>query len=38
VARLIVKYRWLGFVGLAVVAYVAIDMVIRGTREVVHAL
>jgi YjbE family integral membrane protein len=38
VARLIVKHRWLGFAGLAVVAYVAIDMVIRGTREVVHAL
>jgi YjbE family integral membrane protein len=36
VARLIVKHRWLGYVGLAVVAYVAIDMVIRGTREVVH--
>jgi YjbE family integral membrane protein len=38
VARLIVKHRWLGYVGLAVVAYVALDMVIRGTREVVHAL
>ena len=37
VARLIVKHRWLGYAGLAVVAYVAIDMVIRGTREVVHA-
>jgi YjbE family integral membrane protein len=38
VARLIVKHRWLGYVGLAVVAYVALDMVVRGTREVVHAL
>jgi YjbE family integral membrane protein len=38
VARLIVKHRWLGYVGLAVVAYVAVDMVIRGTREVVQAL
>jgi YjbE family integral membrane protein len=38
VARLIVKYRWLGYVGLAVVAYVAIDMVVRGAREVAHAL
>jgi predicted tellurium resistance membrane protein TerC len=38
VARLIVKHRWLGYAGLAVVAYVAIDMVVRGTREVVHAL
>jgi YjbE family integral membrane protein len=38
VARLIVKHRWLGYAGLAVVAYVAIDMVVRGTREVVHVL
>jgi YjbE family integral membrane protein len=38
VARLIVRHRWLGYVGLAVVAYVAIDMVVRGTREVFHAL
>jgi YjbE family integral membrane protein len=38
VARLIVKHRWLGYVGLAIVAYVAIDMIIRGTREVVHAI
>lgn len=37
VARLIVKHRWLGYVGLAVVAYVAIDMIVRGTREVIHA-
>jgi YjbE family integral membrane protein len=38
VARLIGRYRWLGFVGLAVVAYVAIDMIVRGTTEVIHAL
>jgi YjbE family integral membrane protein len=38
VARLIVNHRWLGYVGLAVVAYVAIDMVIRGTSEVIQAL
>jgi YjbE family integral membrane protein len=38
VARLIVKHRWLGYVGLAVVAYVAGDMVFRGTREVFQAL
>lgn len=38
VARLIVNYRWLGYVGLAVVAYVAGDMVFRGTREVFQAL
>jgi YjbE family integral membrane protein len=38
VARIIVKHRWLGYAGLAVVAYVAIDMVVRGSREVYHAL
>ncbi len=38
VARLIVRYRWLGYVGLAIVAYVAIEMITNGTREVVHAL
>jgi YjbE family integral membrane protein len=38
VARLIVKHHWLGYAGLAVVAYVAIDMVVRGSREVFHAL
>lgn len=38
VARLITRRRWLGYVGLAVVAYVAIDMIIRGSREVMHAL
>ena len=38
VARLIVKHRWLGYAGLGVVAYVAIDMVFRGMREVVQAL
>ena len=38
VARLIARHRWIGYVGLAVVAYVAGDMVFRGTREVVQAL
>jgi len=38
VARLIARYRWLGYVGLAIVAYVAVDMMIRGSREVVEAL
>jgi len=38
VARVIVKHRWLGYAGLGVVTYVAIDMVVRGMREVVQAL
>ncbi len=38
VARLITRYRWLAYAGLAVVVYVALDMMVRGTREVIHAL
>jgi YjbE family integral membrane protein len=38
VARLINQYRWLAYVGLAVVASVAADMIFRGTQEVIHAL
>lgn len=38
VARMIVRHRWLAYVGLVVVVYVAGDMIVRGTREVLHAL
>jgi len=38
VARLIARYRWLAYAGLLVVGYVAVDMIVRGTREVVQAL
>jgi YjbE family integral membrane protein len=38
VARLISRHRWLAYAGLAVVVYVALDMMVRGTREVMHAL
>ena len=38
VARLIERHRWLGFVGLAIVVYVAVDMVVRGTHELLEAL
>ncbi len=34
VASLLEKYRWLAYVGLAVVAYVALDMIWRGGHEV----
>jgi YjbE family integral membrane protein len=40
-ARLLQKYRWIAYVGLAVILYVALDMVYRGTlelRPVIHAL
>jgi YjbE family integral membrane protein len=38
VAGLIVKHKWLAYIGLAVVAYVAIDMILRGTKEIVRFL
>ncbi|HTJ65824.1 MAG TPA: TerC family protein [Alphaproteobacteria bacterium] len=38
IARIIVKQRWLGYVGLAVVAYVAIEMIVKGTREILQAI
>ena len=34
VARLLNKYRWIAYVGLAVILYVALDMIWRGRREV----
>jgi YjbE family integral membrane protein len=37
VANLLEKYRWLAYVGLAVVGYVALDMVWRGGHEVFGA-
>jgi YjbE family integral membrane protein len=37
VANLLEKYRWLAYVGLAVVGFVALDMVWRGGHEVFGA-
>ncbi|MFH0301998.1 TerC family protein [Bradyrhizobium sp. 31Argb] len=34
IARLLQNHRWIAYVGLAVILYVAIDMVIRGAHEV----
>jgi YjbE family integral membrane protein len=34
IARLLQKHRWIAYVGLAVILYVAIDMVIRGAHDV----
>ena len=34
VARLLQRHRWIAYVGLLVILYVAIDMVIRGISEV----
>lgn len=38
VARLIEKYRWIGWIGLALILYVAIDMIVGGGRDVAAVL
>lgn len=35
IARLLHKHRWIAYVGLAVILYVAGDMIYRGTLDVV---
>ena len=34
IARLLEKYRWIAYVGLAIILYVAFDMCYRGVLEV----
>ena len=34
IARLLEKYRWIGYAGFAIILYVALDMIYRGTFEV----
>ena len=36
-ARLIQRYHWINYIGLAVILYVAVDMVFDGSREVACA-
>ncbi len=38
VARIIGRYPWLAYIGLAIVGYVSIDMIVRGSKEVVRAI
>jgi len=38
IGRLIEKYRWIAYLGLAVILYVACDMIYRGTLEVAPAI
>src|SRR5262249_20407305 len=38
IGRLIEKYRWIAYLGLAVILYVALDMIYRGTLEVAPAI
>lgn len=37
IARLLAKHHWIAYVGLAVIGYVAFDMIWRGTHEVIQA-
>jgi len=34
IARLLQKHRWIGYLGLAVIVYVAIDMIVHGAGEI----
>jgi YjbE family integral membrane protein len=38
IARLLQRYRWIAYVGLLIILYVAVDMVWRGLQEVYPAL
>jgi YjbE family integral membrane protein len=38
IARLIENHRWIGWIGLALIVYVALDMIITGGREVAPVL
>jgi YjbE family integral membrane protein len=38
IAGLIHRHRWLAWVGLAIIAYVAVDMILRGTLQVAVAI
>lgn len=37
IARMLERHHWLAYVGLAIVAYVAVDMVWRGAHEIIQA-
>jgi predicted tellurium resistance membrane protein TerC len=38
IANLLNRYPWIAYVGLAIIVYVAGDMIWRGAREVVLAI
>jgi YjbE family integral membrane protein len=38
IARLLQKHRWIAYVGLAVILYVALDMTIRGIADIAKAV
>jgi YjbE family integral membrane protein len=38
IAGLLKRYHWIAYVGLAIILWVAVDMVYRGTNEVMHKM
>jgi predicted tellurium resistance membrane protein TerC len=38
IAETLQKHRWIGYVGLAVILYVAIKMLVEGSQQVLNAL
>lgn len=38
IARLLQRHRWLGYLGLALIAYVAVKMIVDGSVEIVQAM
>jgi len=38
IAGLLHRFRWIGFVGLAIIVYVALDMIYRGTIDVLPGI
>ena len=37
IAKLLVKYPWITWIGLAIIVYVAVDMIWDGTHDVIRA-
>jgi predicted tellurium resistance membrane protein TerC len=37
IARLLGRFHWLAYVGLAIILYVSLQMIFDGTRELVEA-
>ena len=38
VARLLERYRWISYIGLAIVLYVAVTMIWHGGNQVLNAI
>ena len=38
IAKLIHKHRWVAWIGLLIIAYVAVDMIVRGMMQVAAAM